>query len=73
MNSPLVGLIVYLIIIAVVAVWTWGMNKTKEEFILGGRKLGAWVIAFSERTAAESSWLLLGLSGALYAVGMLEI
>jgi sodium/proline symporter len=73
MDSPLVGLIVYLILIASVAVWTWGMNKTKEEFILGGRKLGAWVIAFSERTAAESSWLLLGLSGALYAVGMLEI
>jgi len=73
MDSPLVGLIVYLILIAGVAVWTWGMNKTKEEFILGGRKLGAWVIAFSERTAAESSWLLLGLSGALYAVGMVEI
>ena len=73
MNSPLVGLIAYLIIIAVVAVWTWGMNSTKEDFILGGRKLGAWVIAFSERTAAESSWLLLGLSGALYSVGLLEI
>ena len=73
MDSPLVGLIVYLVLIAAVAVWTWGKNKTKDDFILGGRKLGAWVIAFSERTAAESSWLLLGLSGALYAVGMLEL
>jgi sodium/proline symporter len=73
MNSPLVGLIVYLVLIAAVAVWTWGKNKTKEDFILGGRKLGAWVIAFSERTAAESAWLILGLSGALYAIGLLEI
>jgi sodium/proline symporter len=73
MNSPILGLIVYLILIAGVALWTWGMNSTKEDFILGGRKLGAWVIAFSERTAAESSWLILGLSGALFALGMVEI
>ncbi|MCP4680681.1 MAG: sodium/proline symporter [Deltaproteobacteria bacterium] len=73
MNSPFLGLAVYLVIIAGVAIWTWGMNRTKEDFILGGRKLGAWVIAFSERTAAESSWLILGLSGALYAIGLLEI
>ena len=73
MNTPLVGLAIYLVLIAVMAVWTYGMNRTKEDFILGGRRLGAWVIAFSERTAGESSWLILGLSGALYAVGLLEI
>ena len=73
MDTPLIGLIVYLILIAGVAVWTFGKNRTKDDFILGGRKLGAWVIAFSERTAAESSWLLLGLSGALYASGLVEI
>jgi sodium/proline symporter len=73
MNTPLFGLIVYLLLIAAVAIRTYGMNRTKEDFILGGRRLGAWVIAFSERTAAESSWLILGLSGALYATGLLEI
>lgn len=72
-NSPILGLVIYLILIAVVAVWTFGKNTTKDDFILGGRKLGAWVIAFSERTAAESAWLILGLSGALYSVGMLEL
>lgn len=72
-NSPLLGLVIYLVLIAGVAVWTFGKNTTKDDFILGGRKLGAWVIALSERTAAESAWLILGLSGALYAVGMLEI
>ncbi len=73
MNTPIVGLIAYLVLIAGVAVWTWGKNRTKEDFILGGRRLGAWVIAFSERTAAESSWLILGLSGALFSLGLLEI
>lgn len=72
-TSPYLGLSIYLVLIAAVALWTWGRNKTKEDFILGGRKLGAWVIAFSERTAAESSWLILGLSGALYAAGLVEM
>ncbi|MBM4354239.1 MAG: sodium/proline symporter [Deltaproteobacteria bacterium] len=73
MDTPYLGLIAYLVLIAIVGAWTWRMNLTKEDFILGGRKLGAFVIAFSERTAAESSWLVLGLSGALFAVGMLEL
>ena len=73
MNTPYIGLITYLIIIAGVGAWTWRLNRTKEDFILGARKLGAWVIAFSERTAAESAWLILGLSGALYSLGLMEI
>ncbi|MDD5718274.1 MAG: sodium/proline symporter [Candidatus Krumholzibacteria bacterium] len=73
MNNPFVGLVIYLALMAAVAVWTWGRNRTREDFILGSRRLGAWVIAFSERTAGESSWLILGLSGALFAVGLVEI
>jgi sodium/proline symporter len=73
MNTPYIGLVAYLIVIAGVGAWTWRLNRTKEDFILGGRKLGAWVIAFSERTAAESAWLILGLSGALYSLGLVEM
>jgi sodium/proline symporter len=73
MNTPLLGLIVYLALIAAVAAFTFGKNTTKEDFILGGRKLGPWVIALSERTAAESSWLILGLSGAMFAAGLIEM
>jgi len=73
MDTPYIGLIAYLIIIAGVGAWTWRFNRTKEDFILGSRKLGAWIIAFSERTAAESAWLILGLSGALYSLGLVQI
>lgn len=73
MDSPLIGLIIYLAVVLVVGLWAWKKNATKEDFILGGRKLGAWVISLSERTAAESAWLILGLSGALFSVGMLEL
>ena len=73
MNQSIYGLAVYLLIMLGIGVWTWRFNKTKEDFILGGRKLGPWVIAFSERTAAESAWLLLGLSGMFFWTGMGEI
>lgn len=73
MTGSFIGLAVYLLIMLGIGVWTWKFNRTKEDFILGGRKLGAWVIAFSERTAAESAWLLLGLSGMVFWAGMGEI
>jgi sodium/proline symporter len=73
MNSPLAGLVGYLSVIGAIGVWTWRLNRTKEDFVIGSRRLGAWVIALSERTAAESAWLILGLSGALFSVGMLEL
>lgn len=47
MNGSVFGLIGYLLLMIGVGVYTWRLNKTKEDFILGGRRLGAWVIAFS--------------------------
>jgi sodium/proline symporter len=73
MDSAYLGLVIYLVLILAVGAFTWKMNRTKEDFIIGGRRLGAWVIALSERTAAESSWLLLGLSGAVFWLGKGEL
>ena len=73
MDTPLLGLIVYLIVMFLVGLYTWGKNESKEDFIVAGRRLGGFVISLSERTAAESSWLLLGLSGALFTVGLGEV
>lgn len=73
MNTPFLGLLIYLVLIMAVGALTWKFNRTKEDFIIGGRRLGSWVIALSERTAAESSWLLLGLSGAVFWLGKGEL
>ncbi len=37
---------------------------------MAGKKLPFWVVAFSTNATGESGWLLLGLSGMGYAVGM---
>ena len=47
-------------------------NKSQEDYLLAGRKLGPWVTAFSERSSGESAWLLLALPGAAISVGLGE-
>lgn len=73
MSAILIGLIVYLLILIVIAFWTFRFNKTLGDFLLAGRKLGSWVVTFSERASGESAWLLLGLPGVLFASGILEV
>jgi sodium/proline symporter len=56
----------------------WGMYqgrkvKTDTDYSIAGRKLPGWVAALSERATGESSWALLGLPGAAYALGLTEI
>ena len=56
----------------------WGLYqgrkvKSSEDYAIAGRNLPGWVAALSERATGESSWALLGLPGAAYATGLLEI
>lgn len=73
MNSILFGLILYLVFLVFIAFYSFRFNKTMGDFLLAGRKLGVWVVTFSERASGESAWLLLGLPGVLYASGFLEL
>ena len=47
------------------------MKKTSstEDFFLGGRGLNGWVAALSAQASDMSGWLLMGLPGAIYAMG----
>ena len=64
--------IFYLTFLLGVGIWTFKFNKTQEDYLLAGRKLGPWVTAFSERASGESAWLLLALPGAAITVGLSE-
>ncbi len=69
MDPVLLGFIGYLIVVIVVGFITFRLTKTLADFLLAGRKLGAWVVAFSERASGESAWLLIGLPGLALASG----
>jgi len=70
----IVGIIfvLYLVFLIGVGYKTMAFNKTQEDYLLAGRKLGPWVTAFSERASGESAWLLLALPGAAISVGLGE-
>ena len=69
MDAVAVGFVVYLVIILIVGLYTSRLTKTLPDYLLAGRKLGPWVVAFSERASGESAWMLLGLTGLAYATG----
>lgn len=73
MNITLIGFLIYLLIVLLVGFLTYKKNKSHDDFFIAGRRLNPWVVAFSERASGESAWLLLGLPGAAFAAGFMEL
>ncbi len=73
LDPVLIGFFVYLAVILVVGIITSRYIRSQSDFILAGRSLGPWIIAFSERASGESAWLLIGLPGLALATGFIEI
>ena len=70
MNSIGIIFVIYIFFLLGVGVWAFRLNKTQEDYLLAGRRLGPWITAFSERASGESAWLLLALPGAAISVGL---
>ncbi|PIV80660.1 sodium:proline symporter [bacterium CG17_big_fil_post_rev_8_21_14_2_50_64_8] len=69
MDSLILGMIVYSVLILAVGVYSARRNRTLDDYLLANRSLGPWVAAFSERASGESAWLLIGLPGLAFATG----
>ncbi|MDH5308645.1 MAG: sodium/proline symporter [Gammaproteobacteria bacterium] len=50
----------------------WASRRIRDEtdFLLGGRKLGAWVAGLSYAASTSSAWALLGFSGFMFTYGV---
>jgi sodium/proline symporter len=70
MNTTITVLVIYLGVLAALAIWSRRETHTLAGFYLGSKKMPYWVVAFSTNATGESGWLLLGLSGMGYAVGV---
>jgi sodium/proline symporter len=60
----------YLFLLFAVAIWSSKETTDLEGYFIAGKKLPYWVVAFSTNATGESGWLLLGLTGMAYAVGV---
>ena len=70
MSATVTVVIIYLGLLAGFAIWSRRETGTLSGFFLAGKKLPGWVVAFSTNATGESGWLLLGLTGMGYLVGM---
>jgi sodium/proline symporter len=61
--------LVYLLVLAGLALWSRRESQTMSGYFIAGKSLPPWVVAFSTNATGESGWLLLGLTGMGYAVG----
>lgn len=60
----------YLALTVLLGLWQARRTRSQADFVLGGSKLPGWMLALSERATGESAWLLLGLTGFVYANGL---
>ena len=53
-----------------IGMYFYGKSRTTDEYFLGGRRLGSWVVSMSAQASDMSGWLLMGLPGAAYLSGI---
>ena len=70
MSVLVVVLVVYLLVLLGIGLWSSRRSTDVAGYYVAGKRLPAWVIAFSSNATGESAWLLLGLTGMGYLVGV---
>jgi sodium/proline symporter len=60
----------YLIGMILIGFFYYKKTSDFSDYVLGGRKLGAWTAALSAQASDMSGWLLIGLPGAAYVSGI---
>ncbi len=60
----------FLVVLVVITIWSRQESHSVEGYYVAGKKLPWWVVAFSTNATGESGWLLLGLTGMAYLVGV---
>jgi sodium/proline symporter len=69
----IVELVIYLLAMLAIGVYFGRKELSQADYHMGGHRVSGWVLALSERATGESAWLILGLTGAAYAVGLPEV
>ncbi|MCG8615861.1 MAG: sodium/proline symporter PutP [Desulfobacterales bacterium] len=62
----------YLLLMLGIGYYSMKRTNNNEDFLIGGRTLGPATTAISAGASDMSSWLLLGLPGAVFASGLVE-
>ena len=69
-TSVIAAFILYLSVMMFIGVYFYRRTQNMSDYILGSRKLGAWVISMSAEASDMSGWMLMGLPGYAYIAGL---
>ena len=62
--------VLYFVVVLAIGLVAWWNTRNLADYILGGRRLGPFSAALSAGASDMSGWLLLGLPGYAYVVGL---
>jgi len=68
----LLAFIIYFVVVLGIGFYFYRRSHNMEEYILGGRSMNPYVTAMSAQASDMSSWLLMGLPGAVLLLGLGE-
>jgi sodium/proline symporter len=68
-----IALVLYLSITIIIGFWVARYVKSEEDYYIGGKKLPPIAIALSERSTDMSAWLLVGMPGLAWELGLSSI
>ena len=68
--SIIAAFILYLLLMMAIGIFYYRRTKNMSDYILGDRKLGAWVTSMSAEASDMSGWMLMGLPGYAYVAGL---
>lgn len=66
----LVTFVAYLAMMLGIGAYFYKKTRNLSDYVLGGRQLGKWVTSMSAQASDMSGWLLMGLPGAAYMIGL---
>jgi len=66
----IVALIGYMFAVLGIGYWSAKKVKSEADYYIGGNKLPGFALALSERSTDMSGWLLIGMPGLAWAVGL---
>ena len=73
MSTIIFAFLVYLVILVLIGIWSSKFNKSLDDFLIAGRKLGTWPVAISAQASDMSGWLVLALPGRAFLLGVSAI
>ena len=70
-NIPIIlAFALYLGLMMMIGIYFYRRTRNMSDYILGNRKLGAWVTSLSAEASDMSGWMLMGLPGYAYMSGL---